>query len=43
MLELEGDVVVVQKMAKGSTKEKLLWRIAHALEKLVGEQVGFCK
>ena len=41
MLELEGDVVVVWKMPKGSNMEQRLWRIAHALEQLVGEQVGF--
>jgi len=38
---LEGDVVVVQKMPKGSTKEQSLWRIVHVLEQLVGEQAGF--
>ena len=43
MLELEGDVVVVHKMPKGSSKEQLLWRIACALEQLVGEQAGFCE
>jgi len=41
VLELEGDVVVVWKMPKGSNMEQRLWRIAHALEQLVGEQVGF--
>jgi len=43
ILELEGDVVVVWKTPKGSTNEQSLWRIAHALEQLVGEQVGFRK
>jgi len=43
ILESEGDVVVVWKTPKGSAKEQSLWRIAHALEQLVGEQVGFHK
>src|SRR5882724_315557 len=41
ILELEGDIVVVQKMPKGSAKEQSLWRIAHVLEQLVGEQASF--
>src|SRR5882724_12548693 len=41
ILESEGDVVVVQKTPKGSTKEQLLWRIVCALEQLVGEQASF--
>ena len=43
ILELEGDVVAVQKMAKGSGKEQLLWRIVCVLEQLVTEQVSFHK
>jgi len=42
-LESEGDIVVVWKLPKGSTKEQSLWRIVHALEQLVGEQAGFCE
>src|SRR5882724_2057153 len=41
ILESEGGIVVVRKMPKGSSKEQLLWRILHALEQLVGEQVSF--
>ena len=43
ILESEGDIVLVQKTPKGSSKEQLLWRIACVLEQLVGEQVSFCE
>ena len=33
--------MVVWKMPKGPNKEQALWRIAHALEQLMGEQAGF--
>ena len=33
--------MVVQKTPKGSDKEQSLWRIAHALEQLVGDQASF--
>jgi len=43
ILELEGDIVVVQKMPKWSAKEQLLWRIACALEQLVVSRRVFVK
>ena len=43
ILESEGDIVVVWKMPKRSTKDQLLWRIACELEQLVGEQEVFCE
>jgi len=36
-------MVTVQKTPNGSAKEQLLWRVVHALEQLVEEQVSFCE
>ena len=43
ILELEGNIVVVQKTPKGSAKEQLPWRVVCTLEQLVGEQASFCE
>jgi len=40
ILESGSDTMRVWKTPKGSWKEQVLWKIAHVLEQLVGEQMG---